>query len=106
MLSRAAVGLWERTWGCKGALSPELLTLQESVTFVVTQFLLPRGSDNTRTPHCTCSGRSNCRRVCATKVTFLQNYKELLVAYLFMYGFIFVFLGPHLRHVEVPRLGV
>ena len=23
-----------------------------------------------------------------------------------MYFFIFVFLGPHLRHVEIPRLGV
>ena len=27
-------------------------------------------------------------------------------SYLFIYLFIFVFLGPHLQHMEVPRLGV
>ena len=35
------------------------------------------------------------------KLTFLKG--QFCFIYLFIY---FVFLGPHLRHVEVPRLGV
>ena len=36
----------------------------------------------------------------------LRIRKELLDFVLFCFALSFVFLGPHLQHMEVPRLGV
>jgi len=32
--------------------------------------------------------------------------KSYLCMYVFIYLFTFVFLGPHLQHMEIPRVGV
>ena len=46
---------------------------------------------------------------CATMGTpFIKIFKKLIQLILFYFGFFFflVYLGLHLRHMEVPRLGV
>ena len=35
-----------------------------------------------------------------------RHWYIMLESFGFIYLFIFIFLGPHLQHMEVPRLGV
>ena len=47
-----------------------------------------------------------CLYVFSTNMHYLYNFYFLIFIYLFEKSFFCVFLGPHLRHMEVPRLGV
>ena len=40
------------------------------------------------------------------QMAFQKSYHKSSFPELFVYLFIYVILGPHLQHVEVPRLGV
>ena len=39
-------------------------------------------------------------------INFYTSFLIFLFLFLFLFFFFLVFLGPHVQHVEVPRLGV
>ena len=42
----------------------------------------------------------------AVHLKLMQHFKSTMLQYKIKIKLFFVFLGPHMRHVEIPRLGI